>query len=172
MGSTTSSWRLRVLTPCWLHVDHLGVALQVGGLKAMITPHCDALNRLPVAVEGSFLSLVNTCSPNTEHCSWWSHFSCVFKLIIIWLFVKWYGTSWNCSVVYKAQDNRNCKIAVKYNELIPMNLQSVNSTMLGELQWQPPHPWQMKHCQIVPYYFQCLYQNTEDYSYNGITIIH
>jgi len=25
-------------------------------------------------------------------------------------------------------------IAVKYNKLIPMNLQSVNSTMLGELQ--------------------------------------
>ena len=74
------------------------------------------------------------------------------KLIVIWLFVKCYGTSWNCSGVYKAQDNRNGKIAVKYNELIPMNLQSVNSTMLGELQWQSLHPWcysQMKQYHII-----------------------
>jgi len=29
------------------------------------------------------------------------------------LFVECYGVSWNCSVVNKPQDNRNCKIAVK-----------------------------------------------------------
>lgn len=69
MGSTTSGWLLPVLTPCWLHVDHLGLPLQVGGLKAMIIPHCAALNRLPVAMKGLFLSLMNMLPSNTHTLS-------------------------------------------------------------------------------------------------------
>ena len=98
-----------------------------------------------------------------------SHFRFLLKVIRhMPLFVKYYGTSGRCSVVYKPQHNKTVKLLLGMLigvSWFPMNSQSMNSMVWESTKTTTPSAMLLskwKHCQLVPWHFQCLHQKSED----------